>query len=402
MLKQFRVLFFFTFAYFLSYFYRSANAVIAPDLIQEIGLSAAEIGLMTSLFFAAFALVQLPLGSALDYWGPRWSTPGLMLAAVAGSLVFSLAHSFPSLAFGRALIGVGMAGILMGALKAFSQWFPPNRFATATSLLIGIGSLGALTASTPLAFLQQAFGWRTVFSYGAGIVAMAALAILIFVRNTPPGVEWQGRTDRGGGDWSVFTNIHFWRIVPLVFFCNGTLLAFQGLWAGPYLFDVMNLDQVSGGNVLLILSLGVTSGYLVSGWIADRWGTARVIVLGNSLFLLGQVVLALRPPLPVAVIAFIGIGIFGGFGIMLLAQPRQVFPSQILGRALTAVNIFAIGGTFIIQWVMGLVINTYTPDGFGRYPPEAHSAALVFTAVGTLLALIWYLPMLKRAVPDGR
>jgi nitrate/nitrite transporter NarK len=397
--KQLRVLFFFTLAYFLSYFYRSANAVIAPDLTREIGLSASELGLMTSLFFASFALVQLPLGYALDSWGPRWVTPGLMFLAVTGSLLFSSGTSLPSLALGRVLIGIGMAGILMGALKAFSQWFPPNRYATASSLLIGIGSLGALAASTPLAFLNQSLGWRSVFGMGAGVIALAALAIVLWVRNAPEGVEWRSRTGIAS-EGSVFSSMHFWRISPLVFFCNGTLLAFQGLWAGPYLFDVFSLDQVRGGNVLLLLSLGVTLGYLVSGWIADRWGLARVVVLGSTVFILGLVVLALRPSLVVVGIVYFLLGVFGGFGIMLVAQPRQLFALHLLGRALTAVTIFAIGGTFIIQWVMGLIINTYTPDVLGHYPPQAHSTALAFTASGMFLALIWYLPMLKREVSD--
>ena len=135
--KQIHIFIFFTAAYFLSYFFRSANAVIAPDLSSELGLEAQQLGFMTSLFFASFAAVQIPLGMALDKWGPRWVTSGLMLVGVIGSIVFGLAPSFEILALGRALIGIGMAGILMGSLKVFSQWFPLERFATVSGLLVG-------------------------------------------------------------------------------------------------------------------------------------------------------------------------------------------------------------------------------------------------------------------------
>ena len=184
----------FTLAYFLSYFYRSANAVIAPDLAREMNLDAAQLGLMTSLFFAAFAAVQLPLGLGLDRYGPRAVTPALMLAGAAGSLIFAGAQSFAALALGRALIGVGMAGVLMGALKAFSQWFTAQRYPTLSGLLVGIGSAGALFAATPLAWLNATLGWRMVFVVGAAMIVLVAAALVIGTRNTPPGVAWPGNT----------------------------------------------------------------------------------------------------------------------------------------------------------------------------------------------------------------
>jgi MFS family permease len=412
--RAFRVLFFFTAAYFLSYFYRSANAIIAPDLSLEIGLTAADLGLITSLFFASFALVQLPLGAALDAWGPRWVVAGLMLSAVAGSLVFASAHSLVGLAVGRALIGIGMSGILMGALKAFSAWFPPQRYATVSSLLIGIGSTGALFASTPLALLNQSLGWRSVFFLGAGVVALVALSIAVFTRSGPPGeasyahtsTASQGSAASGNaqkGGWStIFRSLAFWRIAPLIFFTNGTMLAFQGLWSGPYLFDVLGLDQVPAGSLLLLLSLGVSVGYGISGWLSDRFGLSRVIALGCAICTATMFVLALRPPAAVVALTLPLFGVFGAFAVMLLVQPRSVFPPHLMGRAVTAVNVFSIGGTFLLQWIMGMIINTFPSTG-GQYPPEAHSAALFFTGAGSLLALLWYLPMLRRApLPAAR
>ena len=192
MSKHIQIFILFTSAYFLSYFYRSANAVIAPALSNELSLGAEQLGLMTSLFFASFALVQLPLGIGLDRWGPRWVTPGLMLVGVVGSLIFAIAPSFGILAVGRALIGVGMAGILMGSLKVFSQWFSAERFATVSGLLVGIGSSGALIAATPLAWLNSTIGWRAVFVAGAAITALVAVSIVLWTRNTPPGVSWSG------------------------------------------------------------------------------------------------------------------------------------------------------------------------------------------------------------------
>ena len=399
MSKRWIVFFLFSVAYFMSYFYRSANAVIAPDLSAELSLNAAQLGFMTSLFFAAFAAVQIPLGVGLDRWGPRWVTPVLMLAGVAGSLIFASSHSFATLALGRALIGVGMAGILMGSLKMFSQWFPANRFATASGLLIGIGSLGALLAATPLAWLNNAMGWRTVFVAGALATALIAGAIMMWTRNVPPGVEWP-RTDttlRGTGSEiaGVFRDARFWRIAPLTFFLAGTLLGFQGLWSGPYLFDVYGLSDIQVGNVLIWLAVGATVGYTISGWLCDRFGMSRTITLASALFICVQAALAMQPPLFAVPILYLLFGLTGGFNTMLLAQTRMVFPLAMTGKAVTAVNVFAIGGTFVLQWWMGLVIGLFPTDAAGAYPAAAYSVALILTATGALLALLWYRPLAK-------
>ncbi len=385
----------FTFAYFLSYFYRSANAVIAPDLARELTLDASQLGLMTSLFFAAFAAVQLPLGLGLDRVGPRVVTSTLMLAGAAGSLIFANADSFGALAVGRALIGVGMAGILMGALKAFSQWYSPQRYPTLSGLLVGVGSAGALAAATPLAWLNATLGWRMVFVSGAVLVVMAAAAILVGTRNTPPGVAWQGKQVDLRSLRVVFADVRFWRMALLVFFTNGALLAFQGLWAGPYLNDIYGVDAITRGNVLLLLSGGATAGFLLSGWLSSRIGLANLVTLGAALFVMAQVILALHPPLAWMAATGALFGLSGGLTIMLLAQPRYVFPITITGQATTAVNLFAIGGAALVQWWMGLIIGRFPPVGMS-YPPQAYTAALLASAAGTTLMLIFYLPMRRR------
>jgi predicted MFS family arabinose efflux permease len=393
---QTRIFLIFTVAYFLSYFYRSATAVIAPDLRAEVGLTASQLGLMTSLFFAAFAAVQLPLGVGLDSVGPRWMTPALMLAGVAGSLVFAGAEGFAGLALGRALIGVGMAGVLMGALKVFGQWFSARRYATASGLVVGLGSTGALVAATPLAWLNANYGWRSVFLLGAGAIALVAAAIALGTRNTPPGVAWPGRAQHAGTLRDVFRDRRFQRMAALAFFTNGGLLAVQGLWMGPYLADVFGLGNVAVGNVLFALSLGVTAGYLLSGWLSDRIGLARVNALGAAVFAASLYALALRPPLWAVTAAGALLGLFGGFTIMLLAQPRSLFPPGLTGRAATAVNLFGIGGTFVLQWAMGGVIGAFVADGGGHYPPQAYTTALAALATLTLAALAWYWPLLRE------
>jgi MFS family permease len=150
--------------YYFSYFVRNVNAVIAPELTRELGVSAADLGLLTSAYLLAFGAVQLPLGLALDRWGPRRVETGLLLIAAAGCGLFALGGTLPQLAVARGLIGLGVSACLMASFKAFGQWFGVERQASLNAAIMAAGGLGALTASTPLSpgrFPQ--FGWRAVF-----------------------------------------------------------------------------------------------------------------------------------------------------------------------------------------------------------------------------------------------
>ena len=190
---------------------------------------------------------------------------------------------------GRALIGVGMAGVLMGSLKIFSQWFPARRFATVSGMLVGIGSLGALFAATPMALLNNQFGWRSIFLAGCVLTVLIALVDHAVDAQHAAGRGVARRRRRSGQPARGVHDRRLWRIAPLTFFLAGTMLGFQGLWSGPYLYDTQGLTDVQVGNVILLLGVGSTLGFLSSGWLADRFGLARVIVVMSAVFVLCQV-----------------------------------------------------------------------------------------------------------------
>jgi MFS family permease len=379
-------------AYFLSYFFRSANAVIAPDLSAELGLRAESLGLMTSLFFGVFALMQPLVGAALDRWGPRWVPPALILVGAGGSLVFASAQSLLLLTVGRALIGIGMSAILMGSLKALSLWFPANRFATFSGLLMGVGSAGALAAATPLALLSDAIGWRSAFTLGAGVLLVMAALIVLVVRNTPPGVEWPRAEGGPMSFFALFRDARVWRMGILYFFMAGVLLGVQGLWAGPYLYDVVGLNKVAVGNTLLVLGIGSVLGYAATGRLGDRFGTVPVLLTGCAVFLACLAALAAGVPAALVPLVYFLFGFSGSSYVLLFAQGRAVFPPDLTARAVSALNMLGVGGIFVLQALFGAVVGSFPMDAARQYPPAAYSLAFLVLGVGTLAALIFYLP----------
>lgn len=256
--------------YFLSYFFRNVNAVIAKDLAREFALDASDLGLLTSAYFVTFGLFQLPLGVLLDRFGPRRVVSGLLCVTAAGAVVFGIAEGFATLAFGRALIGLGVSACLMGSIKAFTLWFPIARLATVSGWFIFLGALGGLAATAPVEAALGVMGWRTMF-YGLAATSLAAaLLIAICVPEKPlpgAGATW-GAQFRVVG--RILTTPLFWRIALPFIAIHGAYQAIQGLWLGPWLADVGGLGREAAARLLFLTAGTYAVGSVFFGSFADR------------------------------------------------------------------------------------------------------------------------------------
>jgi len=256
--------------YFFSYFFRVVNAVISPDLVRDAGVDANRLGLLTSAYFLAFAAAQLPLGLALDRFGPRRVNASLLVVAAAGALVFGTSDSLGGLATGRALIGFGVSGCLMASLKAFSLWFPMTRFATVNGWLLAIGGLGALSASAPVEAALRLTDWRHLFDGLAAATFVAAMLVFFVV---PERAESQPRASIGelvGGFRTIYGDPVFWRIGIISMTVQAVFLATQGLWAAPWLRDVAGYDRTAVAGILFAMAIATSAGFASSGIAADR------------------------------------------------------------------------------------------------------------------------------------
>jgi MFS family permease len=210
-------------------------------LTGELGLSAADLGLLTSAYFLMFAAVQLPCGVLLDRYGPRLVDSALLLVAAAGSVLFALAGNVWTLMVGRGLIGLGVAVGLMAGLKAIVLWFPPERVALVNGWYIMLGALGALSATGPAEILVQGVGWRGLFAVLAASTAAVALLILLVVPERKPAAA--ARSSPTISFLTIYRDARFWRIAPLAATGVVTSFSLQGLWAAPWLTDVVGLER---------------------------------------------------------------------------------------------------------------------------------------------------------------
>jgi len=386
--------------FFLSFFFRNVNAVIAKDLAGEFALSPADLGFLTATYLLAFAAFQLPLGVLLDRYGPRRVVAALMCVAATGALVFGLAQGFYMLSIGRALIGLGVSAGLMGAIKAFSLWFPLSRLATLNGLYLAIGGLGALSATAPVEALLGPFGWRAVF-YGLAGISVAAAALIFFLvpEKSLPG---QGQSLRAqiAGFRLVFASVPFWRIAAPLVVCHAGYQALQGLWLAPWLYDVAGQARPAVANYLLVTAIAYTVGSVFFGVTGDRLarlGMSRMAVykagLAISIVMFGLLAAGVQTGLGAILVVY---GFTAISAVLAYALFTPLFPPEMTGRVNTASNVLLFGFSFLFQWSIGAVLRLY-PVADGRYAPEGYTAAFALLAALQIVVVAWLLPM--REVP---
>jgi len=392
----------FALGYFLSYLYRTVTAVIGPDLATELGFDAGALGLLASAYFIAFAAAQLPLGFFLDSRGPRRTESVLLIVAAAGAFVFSMGEDLWSLALGRAMIGFGVAACLMAAFKAMAEWFPADKLPLANGFIMASGVLCAITATAPTEALVASFGWR----YGFVALAIATCAAALILWLTVP-----ERARAGGGEpigerirdlRKVYGNRAFLRVAPASALSQGTFLAIQTLWAGPWLRDVAGLDSVAVSYTLLYGAVGFVIGNIAVGAIAVRLsarGIPPIVVVGvgMALFILAQLAVVAQWVAAPPVLWFV-FGMLGTIGVLSFSVLAQEFPAHLTGRASTGMNLLIFVTAFALQWGIGEIINLWPAPAEGHYALAGYRAAFGITVALQALALAWLVLGRRRRV----
>jgi len=380
-----RVLLPFAFAYSLSYFYRSVNAVIAPDLASRFSLSPADLGLLTSAYFLVFSAFQLPLGLLLDRFGPRRTDATLLLVAAGGACVFAFATSLTMLVLGRALIGLGVSGCLMSGIKANVLWFPAQRLPALNGWMFFAGGVGMVAATWPVELALKVSSWNNLFLLLAAITVVASGVVY----GTVP--EESGHSGPASlraqlhGLREIFRARRFWQIALAAMTTQSTNMAVQSLWVGPWLRDVAGLSRGAVATHLLLMAIATMVGFLFWGNFAarvERRGVSafKVMSVGIGAFLLLQLLLAVIetdfPP-----ILWMGFGLFGTAGSLSYFILSQRFTTDLAGRVITALNVLVFAWAFAAQWAIGAIIDQW-PVFDGRYDPRGYRVGFaIFLAI---------------------
>ncbi|WP_425079417.1 MFS transporter [Ruegeria denitrificans] len=372
--------------YVLSQFFRAFLAVLSLDLERDIGATPEDLAFASGLWFLVFAAMQIPVGWALDKVGPRLTAAALLLVGGAGgSAIFAVATSPLHVSVAMGLIGVGCSPVLMASYFIFAREYPPAKFATLAAVMLGVGSVGNLVASYPTALAVEWMGWRATMVGLAVISAAIALGIWLSLRD-PAKVD----TEHKGTLLDLLKEPALWLIMPLMLVAYAPSAALRGLWAGPYLNDVFGLSTTQIGTATLVMGSAMIVGTFVYGPLDRIFGTRKwVIFTGNVLGVVALTLLCvwIDHTTWLSVLLLAVIGFTGASFPVIMAHGRAFVPPHLVGRGVTLLNLFGIGGVGIAQFVTGR-IHAATAE-IGTTAP--YTAIFGFFAVTLAIGCVIYL-----------
>jgi predicted MFS family arabinose efflux permease len=379
---------------------RIVVATLGPAMALEFGLSASGLGALAAVFFASYALSQLPVGLAIDLHGPRVVQVALSLVAALGFTLCAMAADPLWLGMGRFVTGIGIAGALIGLMKANIQWYPPHRLAAVTGAGVFCGAAGGLAATLPVQAILPLVGWRGVFLLLAALAVGAALWLRLGVPAAAPGAKARVRRPLGA-EIAEFARIArhpvFIRSMPAVALLSALVFTYQGLWAGPWLRDVGGLEDGARAGVLFCYALGIMTGQLLGGQLASAMqargmDAMRLCYGGMAAMAVVQGVLIAQPagvvPLSILWFAFACVGSAGPISYSVLAQR---FPPELTGRVATLLNCSMLCLVFLLQTVIGLILDQWPRGATGGWHPDGYSWALCLTVLLQGLTVAWLL-----------
>ena len=384
----------------LSQFFRSALAVIAPELIHDLDLSPRMLGLANGGFFLALMAAQVAVGFAFDRIGPRRTVGALAIFMTLGAAMHAFAHSGTALVVARVVTGVGCAGSFMSALVLISAWMPPSRWSTGLSWVFGSSQIGILMAGAPFAFAAGLIGWRQAFLGTAVIAAGAGILFFVYVRDRPPGATAaiSNPSEHPGIYDGVRQILAIPGILPLYALfavAYASVATVTGLWAGPYLKDIFGLDANARGLVLTAMAALQMASVLIAGPLDRYFDTRKWLVAagaGATLVLLASLSAIPAPPLWLALLLLLAMNVTTAYNTLLMAHMRAHYPNHLAGRGATTGNIAQLLGaaglpilTGFIPGLVGSTENGYAPDAY-RLIFAALAASL---AVGLVIYLRW-------------
>ena len=380
--------------YTVSQFLRTSLGVLSPNLMHDFNINPNNMGLLGGVFFLSFAIFQIPAGILIDKYGPRKVMSFVIIFAVLGSIIFALSNSFYILLIGRVLMGLGCSICLMGSLVLITRWTESDQFSKLAGIILAVGGIGGLLATTPLSYFSELFGWRLSF-WLAAVVTFCVMVLYYFIledRKNDLILNSSNETISLKNLLFILKERNFKFMIPMSLMSYSSLVVILGLWGAPYLKDIHGLDSVERAKILMLMAISWNIGSFVFGRLRSIFGNYKnVVIFGATGVIILLFILSIITEINsiYLYILFCILGFFGAFSVALISHYQVLFDKEYMGRALSTANFFNFGGVFFVQWLTGKIIYLMGGDSSGA-PIEAYRLAFLFVAILLLISLCIY------------
>jgi MFS family permease len=375
------------FAY--AFLQRVAPSVMVDELMRDFAVGAAVLGNLSAIYFYAYAGLQIPVGMALDRWGPRRMLTGAISLAALGSIVFATADSLPLAYLGRLMIGTGSAVGFVGTLMLVSRWFPVARFAFLSGMTMLVAMVGGVLGQAPLAPVVEAGGWRATIAGAGAFAVVLAAAIWLVVRDRPPGQTVEaGLTGGAAGILAdlrvVLSSRQNWVVGFYGATMSGPMLSYAGLWGVPHMMQVHGLGRAGAAGSASLVLVGWAAGAPAVGWLSDRIGRRKLpLIVSAAVTLAAWIVVLYMPglPLPVILSLLFVIGAVSAAMILCFAIAREQAPARMSGAVVGFINSFTVGAGALMQPLVGILLDLnwdgHLEAGARIYSHAAYDSAFI-------------------------
>ena len=369
--------------FFYAFILRVAPAVMVDDLMKEFSVGAAILGYLSATYLYIYAALQIPLGLVVDKYGLRGVVAGACALCGIGSIIFSLADSLYLAYLGRGLVGAGAAFSFVGALNMAARWFP-SRFALLGGWAQMMGSVGGFIGQAPLSLAVATFGWRSC-NLILGVAGLFLAVLLLLTVKDPK------EDQTSGGNFSIWLglknvcgNTQTWLATLAAAGLTGALLAFGGLWGVPYLMKARAIDKPDAASFISIIFVGWAIGAPFFGWLSDRIGRRRILLLwgtcGATLTTGTTILIPMLSTTLLIVVLFLQ-GFFSASMILGFALAKDNNPPESSGVALGLINTFVVGSGAILQPLVGVLLDY-------RWTGEMFDGVRVFNLVDFQVSML--------------
>ena len=392
------------FGYIMVYFHRLCPAVVAEDMRRDLTAGGGLLGLLGSAYFYPYALMQLPAGLLSDSWGPRKTITLFFCVAFVGSVILGMAPSVYVAILGRTLVGLGVAMLFVPTLKVLAEWFRAKEFAMMTGILMAMGGIGSYSAATPLAYISSWIGWRQSFVLVGIFTLVLGGLVWTLVRDRPADMGWPSPAANSGpaaesidimqGVKMVLSLPRFWPLSSWFFFTCAIFFSFIGLWGGPFLMQLYDLDKAKAGHILSMAAVGMIVGSPILSFLSNNLFKARkpVLILSSVfMFIITGTLYFFTEGIPIPLLYSIclGIGIFCGAIVTIgFTTNKELFPVSIAGTATGLVNFFPFLGGALFQVILGTVLDSQGFTASGGFSPQGFRYSFLVLFFCGLAALI--------------